>query len=552
MGVVFRKAKGILIASCRTNKKWVRSEADGRAVSAGCYFDELAGKRVCDFFEKLLRHSKGKWAGKPFELMAWQRDDLLMPLFGWKRADGTRRYRVGYVEIPKKNGKSTLCAGLSLYGLIGDGERGAEVYNAAADRQQASIVFNEAAKMVRSSPALAKRLEVIDSRKTIAFMASGSTYRALAADADSNEGLNVSTLIFDELHAQKNPKLWDALRYGGATRDQPLLIAITTAGVDRHSIAWEQHEYAEKVISGAIQDDSYFAYVRAASPDDDWTKPETWRKANPSLGVTISEEDFAKDCEEAQRVPRKENPFKRYRLNLWTEQVDRWLQMNDWDACADPVDEARLAGRECVMALDLSTKIDLSAVVLLFPPTEADPLYRVLPRFWVPADNAGKREERDRVPYPAWIRDGHLNATDGNVIDYDFIKSRILDDCRKFVVKEVAYDPWNATQIALQLQGEGLSVVEFGQGFRSMSEPTKELEKLVLQKKIAHGGHPVLRWMASNVAIEQDAAGNLKPSKKKSTERIDGIVTLVMALGRCLVGEKTAASVYETRGLITL
>lgn len=523
---------------------WTKSTADRVAVANGCYFDLSAARHVVNFFEKFLRLGKGKWAGKPFQLMEWQKADVLMPLFGWRRANGARRFRTAYIEIPKKNGKSAMCAGLGLYLLLADREPGAEVYSAAADRQQASIVFNEAASMVRSSPELQRVLDIVDSRKTITHEKSSSFYRALAADSDSNEGLNIHALIFDELHAQKSPKLWDALRYGGAARGQPLLVAITTAGVDRHSIAWEQHDYAEKVVQGIIEDDSYFSYIRSAGKDDDWTLPETWKKANPSLGVTISEEDFAKDCAEAQKIPRKENPFKRYRLNIWTEQVDRWLQMESWDACAEAVDETGLVGRECYVGMDLSTKIDIAGYVLLFPPTDNDPLWRVLPRLWLPGESASKREERDRVPYPAWIGLGLISQTDGNVVNYDAIKAGILADGKKFEIREIAYDPWNATQIALQLQADGLPVVEFGQGFRSMSEPTKELEKLVISSLIAHGGHPVLRWMAGNVATEMDPAGNIKPSKRKSTERIDGIVMLIMALGRALANSVNDQGVY--------
>lgn len=533
-------------------KKFIRGAADEKAVAQGCYFDEAAGDFTVEFMSKFLHHSKGKWAGKPFVPMDWQRDDILLPLFGWKRADGTRRFRVGYVEIPKKNGKSTLLAAINLKMLVADGEKGAEVYSAAADRQQASIVFNEAASMVRSSPALASRLEVVDSKKTIYSRETGSFYRALSADHDSNEGLNIHSLSFDELHAQKSPKLWDALRYGGAARDQPLLIAITTAGVDRHSIAYEQHQYAEQVLSGAIDDFSYFAYIRAAGPDDDWTDPKTWKKANPSLGITINEEDFAKDCIEAQRIPRKENPFKRYRLNIWTEQVDRWLQMADWDECGtEEINEDDLAGWPCYAGLDLSTKIDIAGYALVFPP-HVDDKWRVLPRLWVPGESISKREDRDHVPYGAWVRKGLINETGGNVVDYEAIKHGLLEDARKFNLQELAYDPWNATQIALQLQDEGLTVVEFRQGFGSMSEPTKELEKLVMSKKLSHGGHAVLKWMASNVAIEQDPAGNIKASKKKSTEKIDGIVMTVMGIGRAMVHGDNDKWDHSIPGVMTL
>jgi phage terminase large subunit-like protein len=514
-----------------TREGWLSrivTASDVAAANAGCYFDAAAGERVVMFFERFLRHSKAPWAGKPFTLMDWQKDDVLRPLFGWKRADGTRRFRVGYIEIPKKNGKSTLCAGLSLFLLMADGETGAEVYSAAADRDQASIVFNEAAKMAQAAPALAPRLEIIHSRKTIHHAASGSVYRALSAEVNTKEGLNISGLIFDELHAQKSPELWDALRYGGASRRQPLLVAITTAGCDRQSIGWEQHEYAAKVLEGAITDEAFFAFIRAATPEDDWTSPATWRKANPSLGITISEEDFAKDCAEARELARKENPFKRYRLNIWTEQADRWLQMDKWDACAGEVDEAQLIGRPCYAGLDLASTTDVAALVLVFP-DEGGAL--VMSRFWIPSERSIERQRRDGVPYETWVKQGLIERTQGNVIDYDLIRKRINELGQRYEIRQIAIDRWNATQLATQLSGDGLEVVMFGQGFASMSAPTKELEKLVLAGRLAHGGNEVLRWMAGNVATETDAAGNVKPSKKKSTQRIDGIVALIMALG---------------------
>jgi phage terminase large subunit-like protein len=507
--------------------EWILSEADERAVAAGYRFDLVSAKRVQTFFQKFLRHSKGQWAGQLFGLLDWQWREIVAPIFGWLRPDGTRRYRRGYIEVPKKNGKSALFSGLSLYLLIGDKEPGAEIYSAAVDRDQASIVFNEAANMVEASSHLTSRLQVIRSTKRIVCHRSRSFYKALSADVPAKEGLNAHAVLVDELHAQRTRDLWDTLRYAGASRRQPLHLSITTAGYDRHSICWEQHDYTKKVLDGTIEDLAFFGYIAAAGDEDDWTDPFVWRQANPSLGVTISEDQFAEDCREAQESPAKENSFRRYRLNQWTEQDVRWLSMEKWDACGGAL--SSLDGKTCFAGLDLSTTTDISALVLVFP-GEQD-RYDVLPFFWVPEEGARTRERRDRVPYTHWIRDEHIQATSGQVIDYEVIRKHINDLEKRFRIRQIAVDRWNATQLASQLEGDGFEMVAFGQGYASMNAPTKKLEELVLSGRITHAGHPVLRWMAGNVSLETDAADNWKPSKKKSIERIDGIVALVMAVG---------------------
>lgn len=512
-------------------KEWTRSPADEQAVKEGCHFDLKAAERVRTFFAKFLRHGKGEWAGQPFTLLEWQWRDVIAPLFGWKRPDGTRRFRRAGIWVPKKNGKSTLCAGISLYLLLGDGEAGAEVYSAAADREQASIVFREAATMVRASPGLASKLTIVDSTKVISFLRQASWYKALSAEVATKEGLNIHGLIFDELHAQKTRELWDCLTYGGASRRQPLLLSISTAGYDRSTIGHEQYRYAKSVIDGTITDSAFFAYVAEADESDNWADPAVWRKANPSFGVTIKADQFESDCKEAQASPAKENAFRRYRLNQWTEQDVRWLQMERWDACSGPADRDDLAFRECYAGLDLASTTDLCSLVLLFPDGEG---YIVLPFFWAPEQACKRRERENKTRLDVWAREGHLELTPGDVLDYDRIRARINELSETYNIVDLAIDRWNATQLATQLQGDGLEVVMYGQGYASMSAPTKELEKLVLAGRLAHGGHPVLRWNASNVTVEQDAAGNLKPSKRKSSEKIDGIVATIMALGRAM------------------
>lgn len=533
---------------------WIRSEADEKAVLGGCWFDLEAASRVVTFFERFLKLSKGQWAGKPFVLQEWQKRDLLMPMFGWKRRSGFRRFRNAYIEIPKKNGKSALCSGIALYLLVADGEPGAEVYSAAADRDQASIVYGESERMVKASPSLSRRLTVVPSRKTIYFQKTNSVYRALSADVPTKEGLNIHGLIFDELHAQPDRRLFDTLRYGGAARQQPLMASITTAGFDRHSICWEQREYARKILKGLVLDESFFPLIYAANEDpsegpvEDWTQEATWRKANPSLGVTISVDSFAAECREAQEKPTLQNTFKRYRLNIWTSSDVRWMPMDKWDASAGVVDPSALLGLECYGGLDLSTTLDVTACAFVFPDGDD---YKVQPLFWIPKENMAERVKRDRVPYDVWASQGLIRATPGNAIDYATVEADILAFADAHNVKEIAYDPWNSNEIIQRLSDKGLTMVPIRQGFASASGPMKQAEALIYQGHLHHGGHPILRWMADNVQAAIDPAGNIKPDKGKSREKIDGIVALIMALGRAAMrGNKS--SVYEERGIVTL
>jgi phage terminase large subunit-like protein len=512
-----------------------------------CTFDAGLADRCVAFFEKHLTHIEGKWAGKPLSLEPWQQA-IVGCAFGWFRPDGTRRYREVFQYVPRKNGKSTMLGGLVNLVAFCDDEPGAQIYSAAADREQATLVYRQAKGMILNNPALSRHARIYATYKSIEFP-NGVVYKALSADADTKHGQNTHLVVIDELHAQPNRDLVDVLVTSTGSRTQPLIWYITTADFDRESICNEKYDYASKVRDGIVADAAFLPVIFEATTDDDWTSPKTWRKANPNLGVSVSEEYLARECQRAKETPTYENTFKRLHLNIRTQNDVRWLRLEDWDGCAGPVNETALAGRHCFGALDLSSKVDVTAWVLVFPPTDDDPLWRILPRFFIPADNARQRERRDRVPYETWGRQGLMTLTEGNVVDYDVVKAQIAADAKTFDLQEVAYDPWNATQIALQLQADGATVVEFGQGYRSMSEPTKELEKLVTSGRLAHAGNPVLRWMAGNAAVESDPAGNLKPSKKKSTERIDGVVALVMGLGRAIM-KPDETSVYESRGVL--
>lgn len=523
-----------IVVGKRVRQAVERHVEDLQNAKARCLrFDSSAAARVLVFFG-CLHHSKGEWAGQPFVLSGWQAF-LLWGLFGWRRADGTRRFRTAYIEIARKNGKSTLAAGIALYLFAADNEPGAEVYTAATKRDQARIVHGEAIRMVQSSPGLYRHVDIF--KDNLSMVRTASKYEPLGADADTMDGLNVHAAIIDELHAHKNRNLWDVLETATGSRRQPLIFAITTAGFDRQTICWQQHDYGEKVLDGIIQDDSFFPFIASLDSDDDWTDRSMWIKANPNLAVSVKPESLEEQCAKAESLPAAQNAFRRLRLNQWTEQSERWIDMAVWDEGATRVDSKTLAKRACFGGLDLSNTTDLSAFVLVFPPDEDNEPWQILCRFWMPKENLRKRVEKDRVPYDVWIRQGFIDATSGNVIDYDVIRESIRRDAKQFQIKEIAFDRWGAIQLCTQLSSDGIEMIPFGQGFASMSGPTRELEKLVVGRQLAHGGNPVLRWMASNVAVKQDPAGNLKPDKSKSTERIDGIVALVMGIGRASVHE---------------
>ena len=520
---------------------------DPFATAGDCVFDHDSADRVCQFFAECVRHVEGAAAGKPFVLEPWQRA-IVGNLFGWKRPDGTRRYRESFIFIPRKNGKTTMVAGLVLAALFCDGERGAQVYSAAADRDQAALIYRQCKGMVLQDADLSRHAKVYETAKSIVIESMGSSYKAISAEANTKHGYNTHFAVIDELHAQPNRDLVDVLKTSTGARRQPLIVHITTSDFDRPSICNELHGYAGKVRDGLVDDPAFLPVIYEAKATDDWTSPETWRKANPNLGVSVSLEYLERECRQAKETPSYENTFKRLHLNVKTEQDVRWMQMDKWDACGEViVDPGYLKGARCWGGLDLASTTDIAAFVLWFPESST-----VLPFFWMPADQAHVRERRDRVPYSAWERAGLIEMTPGNVIDYGFIRRRINELKAEYDIADIAYDPWNAQQFATQLQEEdGMTLTEFRQGFISMNEPTKRLERLVLEGALRHGGNKVLRWMASNVSVRTDPAGNIKIDKQRSTEKVDGMVALVMAIGRA-GASNVGVSVYETRGMLTL
>ena len=510
--------------------------------------------RAINFIQRLCSHTKGKWAGMPFHLLTWQ-FVILWRLFGQCKPDGNRQYRTTYCEIPKKNGKSELAAAIALILLVADDEQGAEVYSAAADINQAGLVYAVSAQMVRNNKTLSKRLRVLDSRKRIIDYKTNSFYQVLSAEVATKHGLNPSGIIFDELHAQPNRNLWDVLTEGtDYARSQQMVFTITTAGVyDPNSICWEIREHARQIDEGTIQDDSFLPVLYIADKEkEDYEDPKLWKRVNPSIGRIFTLDHIAEDYEKVKQRPARLNNFLRFRLNIWVNQLSRWIDMTAWDDCKGKIDPGVLIGRECFAGLDTSTKIDLTALVLAFPPEDDGDKWEIICKTYCPDDTIMRRSQEDRVPYNLWRDAGYLTATPGNVVDESFIKADILNFSKIYDLKEVAYDPWNASSIATDLlETHGIQMVEHRQGYASMSEPSKEFEKLILSKKLRHDGNPVLRWCVDNLAVTTDAAGNCKPAKDKARERIDAAVASIMAVGRAIVNYE-ARSVYEDRGFIVL
>ena len=473
------------------------------------------------FFSRLMTHAKGELGGKPFLLEPWQ-DRYVRSLFAER--DGKRIVRTSLLAVPRKNGKSTLAAGLALKLLLED-EPGVEVYSVAAARDQARLVFDTARIAVEQSPALSKHLKVY--RNAIVCERTHGTYKALSAEAGIQHGLSPHGVIFDELHVGSR-EMVDVMATSMGARRQPLMAYITTAGYDRRSVCWEVWKYAEAVASGTIKDETFLPMIYAAPVDADWKDEKTWALANPNLGVSVKLDFLRTECARAVEMPTYENTFRQLYLNQWTEQETRWLRMDHW-AQGDKPCPVPLDGRDCWGGLDLASTFDTTALVLLFP--LEDGTYWVEPHFWIPEENMRQRVKRDRVPYDLWEKQGRLHTTPGNVTDYDVVRRDINALAERYNIRQIALDRWNATQLSVQLQGDGREIVGFGQGYGSMSAAAKALEAACVSGRLLHGGHPVLGWQAGNVAIDSDYAGNIKPSKKKSTERIDGIVALAMAFG---------------------
>jgi phage terminase large subunit-like protein len=537
----------------------------------GLFFDHESAKRAIGFFPMFLKFYEGAFDGKPFQLLPFQQF-IVGNLFGWKTADGFRRFRTAYVEMGKGNGKSPLAAGIGLYGLVADGESGAEIYSAATTRDQAGILFRDAKAFTEGSPALLRRLTV--DKGNIAYTARNSFFRPVSSEHRGLDGKRPHIALIDEIHEHPNAMVVDKMRAGTKGRTQALIFEITNSGYDRHSVCYQHHEYSEKILEGVIENDSWFGLMTGLDvcdacsvdgksipvegcPDcDSWKDEGVWLKANPGLDTIIPRKYLREQVAEATEMPSKENIVKRLNFCIWTESVTKWLSMEKWGACGSAVDAEALKGRTCYGGLDLSSVSDITAWVKVFPPEIIGGKYQVLCRFFIPENNMRDRIRKDKVPYDVWAKQGFITTTPGNIIDYAYILSAIDQDSKDYDIAELAFDRWGSQKITTDLQDLGFevegkkSLIQFGQGFASMAAPTKELEKMVGACEIAHGNNPVLTWMVSNTVVRMDPAGNMKPDKEKSTERIDGVVALVMAIARAML-QNTTASVYETRGVLT-
>lgn len=528
------------------------------------HFDIKKAEKVKNFIERLPL-VKGEWAGKNFSLMPWQWEDVIKPAFGTlKSKGGPRQYRTVYIEIPKKNGKTPLSAAIGLYMLCADGEASPEVYLAAADREQAGYIYQYAEPMVQEHPTLRKNLTVLGSRKRIINPRNHGFMQVLSAEAYTKHGINPSCIIFDELHAQPNDELFNTLVSGTHyARKQQIIIVLTTAGVwDTESIWWRTRERAIKIRDGALEDPTFLPVLYIADRiKDDPNDEEVWKRVNPSLGHIFDIEKVREDFNTAKTDPIAFNNFLRFRLNIPTADLTQAIKPEDWKKCSGVVDEEALRGRPCYAGLDLSATTDLTALVLVFPPEGPEEKAQIVCRFWCPADKLEERSKRDSAPYYVWTQRGHLTATPGGVIDYNYVLEQIRQDCIKFDLRDIVFDRWGSQKLVNDLLAMGFEdekneyaqrhLIQFGQGYASMSAPSKELIRMVVSGDLNHGCNPVLTWMCSNMVFREDPAGNIKPDKSESADRIDGMVALVMSLDRYM-RVKDSVSVYEERGLLTL
>lgn len=516
----------------------------------GLYFDRDAAQNRLDFYQ-FCKHSKGEWAGQVFvpephqQFVQWN-------IFGWKRADGYRRFRTAYVTEARKGGKSTDLAATGLYLAFFDNEPGSETYTAATKYDQACIIHSESTRMVKASPSLRGMINVF--KNTLTIEAQAQKYVPLGQDSATSDGLNVHAALIDEYHAHPDSGMYDVLKTGMGSRRQPLMFVITTAGFEKGYPCFEMEQRVKRILDGSEIDDTVFGIIFTLDDDDDWADEANWIKANPNLGISKKIENMRDDFKEAYSMPSKQNNFKTKHLNIWTEAQTRWITADKWALNFGPVDADGLAGRKCFGGLDLSTTTDLSAWVLCFPPEIKGDKYQFLYRFFLPQDNMREREQREKVNYSVWIRNGFITATPGNVIDYDFIKYQILEDAKKYSIDELNFDPYNSTGLITDLMQDGINCVEFRQGFLSMSPACKEFERKVLGAEMATGGNPVMNWMIACAETASDPAGNIKivkPERGKTGKHVDGVVASVMAFWRAVQAVESK-SVYEERGLMMI
>lgn len=516
-----------------------------RALDMGRYFDKKAAMRAIRFIEK-LKHTKGEWAGQRFRLEPWQQF-VLWNIFGWKNADGTRRFRYAYIEIARKNGKTALSAGIGLYMLFADGESRPEVYSAATVKDQAKICFSDAVEIVKATDL---KNYLTPYRNSIVYELKGGTMKPLSSDYGTHDGLNPSCGIIDEFHAHKDSGMFNVIKSAFGARRQPLMFIITTAGFDKSGVCYAYRENVIKVLRGVNEDDSLFGIIYTLDDKSEWDDPTMWIKANPNLGVSLSAGYLIDQVKDAKNRPEAVRNVMTKNVDLWVDAERTWILDDVWQKCIGMTAPADLKGCACWGGLDLSNVSDITAYVLLFHENDR---FQLLPHFWIPEEKMLEKIRKENINYDKWVAEGYVTVTPGNVIDYDFVKADILRIVADYDLRTSAYDRWNSSQTIIDLQNEGMECNPFGQGYGSMSAPTKEFEKLVLTGKIEHFGNPVLRWMLASTLVKTDPAGNIKPDKEKSTQKIDGIVAAIMALGEWMTAQADDESnPYENRGLLTL
>lgn len=515
-------------------------------------FDEKRARRAVAFIEN-LEHIKGEWRGTKLRLRPWEKK-IVRDIFGWVDEKGFRKYRTVYIEVPRKNGKTTIASAIGLYLLAGDDEPGAEVYSAAVDTDEAKLTFTPAKEMVAKIPALARRLEVFESSLRIVYQETGSFWQVIPGKVPGNWGLNAHGILFDEIHAQPNSDLWDALTTSITVRRQPLIVAITTAGWDKHSLCWRLHQRAVRAIRNPDSDPTFYGVIFAAGEKDDWKLERTWKKANPNYGVSIKPAYFRGELKRALEEPTYENTFKRLHLNIWTQQATRYIPMETWYKLPKPEEGfANNMKRLAFGGLDLSTIQDISSYALLFIPTPELPFWDLKIWFFCPEARIEYRSRKDRVPYEEWARSGLLIATPGNAIDFDFVEGIVLQSKTQHKIARIGYDRWGATQISQHLDSAHIEVIPVNMNYSGLSAATKMLLQLILAGTFRHGDHPILNWMADNLAVKTDPSGNVKPAKDASAEKIDGIVAVVCALAAYIntdISKLKKESVYRTRGAL--
>jgi len=522
---------------------------DAIATAEDCVWNPRAARHVIDFVEHVCRFTEGEWAGAKFVLLPWQRC-LLANLYGWLRPDGTRRFRQAHILIPRKAGKTELAAALALYHLLADDEPTPEVVGIARDRAQARLCLKRACSMASQEPRIGAQTQQYQGR--LVCPQNYGVYKVLSSDAPSAHGLNTSACIADEIHAMENRReLWEAVMTSMGARKQPLMVSITTAGVLRESLEYDLFEYAKKVCSGIVKNKGFLPCLYYADMDADWKNETTWRQANPSLGYTTSVDWYTTEARRAHDQPSYESPFRTYFLCQHITTSHRWIRMSDWDKCSNHewFSEDKLKTLPCYIGIDLAQTTDLTSLALLW--VDGD---KLITRSYNYAPEAGAhiRSTRDGVPYEEWSRNGWLTLTSGDTTDYGYLREQVFEFAKKYRVRHIAYDPYNAQNLGNELEQGGLSVFRCPQSFLQLATPTRMLERAIIAHEMIHDGNPVLAWAMSNVVVDRDSVGNPRPSKKRSVERIDPVIALTIAIAAATHDEKQRKSIYESRGLIWL